>query len=211
MFASGTRNPIGLHWYPGRDTLWAAVQERDDLGDDLVPDYLTQVEQGAFYGWPYTYIGKHPDPRIPQNRPDLAAKAKLPDLLLGSHVAVLDFTFYTGRQFPQEYQGGAFLAFHGSWNRSRRVGYEVAFAPFQNGRPTGQLGTFVTGWMIAPDKQDVWGRPVAVFQMQDGSLLITDDGGSKIWRVTYKTRSHTHTANAGFRVLGRKFAHRSPR
>lgn len=186
IFASGTRNPIGLHWYPGTEVLWAAVQERDRLGDDLVPDYLTHLEQGAFYGWPYNYIGTHPDPRIKEQRSDLSAKTKVPDVLLGSHVAVLDFAFYTGRQFPREYQGGAFLAFHGSWNRSKRVGYEVAFLPFRDGKPAGELQDFITGWILTPDKAEVWGRPVAVFQMQDGSLLVTDDGGKKIWRVSYR-------------------------
>ena len=127
IFASGTRNPIGLHWYPGTDTLWAAVQERDALGDDLVPDYFTHIQQGAFYGWPYAYSGPHEEPRHKGERPDLVAKTIAGDVLLQSHVAVLDFLFYTGKQFPAEYQGGAFLAFHGSWNRSKRVGYEVAF------------------------------------------------------------------------------------
>jgi glucose/arabinose dehydrogenase len=184
LFATGTRNPIGLHWYPDSDILWAAVQERDDLGDDLVPDFFTHIEQGAFYGWPYAYIGPHPEPRVAQ-RPDLVAKTKTPDVLLGSHVAVLDFVFYTGQQFPPEYRGGAFLAMHGSWNRSRRDGYEVAFVPFANGKPSGPPRDFITGWMISPNEKDVWGRPVAVFQMKDGSLLVTDDGGKKIWHVSY--------------------------
>ena len=185
LYATGTRNPIGLHWYPDSDTLWAAVQERDELGDNLVPDYLTHIEQRDSYGWPYSYIGQHPDPRIPQNRPDLVSTAKVPDVLLGSHVAVLDFIFYTGRQFPEEYRGGAFLAMHGSWNRSQRVGYQVAFVPFRDGKPSGPPRDFITGWMLAPGKKQVWGRPVAVFQMTDGSLLVTDDGGRKIWRVSY--------------------------
>lgn len=185
IFASGTRNPIGLHWYPGTNTLWAGVQERDGLGDDLVPDYFTHIESGAFYGWPYSYIGSHKDPRIKEQRDDLVSKAEVPDALLGSHVAVLDFTFYTGQQFPGEYRNGAFLAYHGSWNRSKRVGYEVAFVPFQNGKPAGPPRDFVTGWMLSPDKVQVWGRPVAVMQMTDGSLLVTDDGGQKIWRVSY--------------------------
>ena len=185
LFATGTRNPVGLHWYPDSDTLWAAVQERDEIGDDLVPDYFTHIEQNTFYGWPYAYVGPHPDPRISPQRPDLVVNTRAPDLLLGSHVAVLDFIFYTGRQFPQEYRGGAFLAMHGSWNRSKRVGYEVAFVPFQNGKPTGPPRDFLTGWMISPDSKDVWGRPVAVFQMMDGSLLVTDDGGKKIWRISY--------------------------
>lgn len=185
IFASGTRNLIGLHWYPNSKTLWVAVQERDELGDNLVPDYFTHVQQGEFYGWPYSYIGDHEDPRIKPQRPDLVSKAIVPDVLFRAHVAVLDFTFYTGSQFPAEYRGGAFLAFHGSWNRSRRDGYKVAFVPFKNGKPTGEAQDFVTGWMIAPANKEVWGRPVAVMQMQDGSLLISDDGGRKIWRVTY--------------------------
>jgi glucose/arabinose dehydrogenase len=186
IFASGTRNPIGLHWYPGTDTLWAAVQERDALGDDLVPDYFTHIEQGKFYGWPYAYAGPHEDPRRKGERPDLVAKTTVGDVLLGSHVAVLDFTFYTGTQFPAEYRGGAFLAFHGSWNRSKRVGQSVAFVPFKDGQPTSGPKDFLTGWMISPDERDVWGRPVAVFQMKDGSLLVSDDGGNKIWRISYK-------------------------
>jgi len=185
IFASGTRNPIGLHWYPGSNTLWAAVQERDDLGDDLVPDYFTHIEQGAFYGWPYAYIGPHKDPRIPDPH-NMVAKTVVPDVLLGSHVAVLDFAFYTGQQFPAEYRGGAFLALHGSWNRSARVGYEVSFVPFRNGKPDGQPRAFLTGWMISPKSKDVWGRPVAVFEMKDGSLLVSDDGGKKIWKVSYE-------------------------
>ncbi len=185
IFASGTRNPIGLHWYPNSDTLWAAVQERDELGDNLVPDYFTHVQQGGFYGWPYSYIGDHPDPRIQPQRPDPTSKAIVPDVLFHGHVAVLDFALYAGTQFPAQYRGGAFLAFHGSWNRSRRDGYEVAFVPFQKGKPTGEAQDFVTGWMVAPTSKDVWGRPVAILQMQDGSLLISDDGGRKIWCVTY--------------------------
>jgi glucose/arabinose dehydrogenase len=125
IFAAGTRNPIGLHWYPGSDTLWAAVQERDNIGDDLVPDFFTHVQQGAFYGWPYAYSGPHADPRRSEH-PELVSKTIAGDVLLQSHVAVLDFAFYTGKQFPKEYQSGAFLAFHGSWNRAQRVGYEVA-------------------------------------------------------------------------------------
>lgn len=185
IFASGTRNPIGLHWYPATDTLWVAVQERDELGDDLPLDYFTHVEAHGFYGWPFAYLGPHEDPRLKGQRPDLVKKTLTPDVLLGAHVAVLDFTFYTGNQFPAEYRGGAFLAFHGSWNRSKRVGYSVAFLPFRNGRPSGELKDFVTGWLISPDSPNVWGRPVAVLELRDGSLLVADDGGNKIWRVTY--------------------------
>ncbi len=186
IFAAGTRNPIGLHWYPGTNTLWAAVQERDGLGDDLVPDYFTHIQQGGFYGWPYAYSGPNEEPRHKGEKPDMVKKAVVPDVLLQSHVAVLDFAFYTGKQFPKQYQGGAFLALHGSWNRSKRVGYEVAFVPFQNGKPNGPVQEFLTGWMTAPESKEVWGRPVAVFQMRDGSLLVSDDGGKKLWRISYK-------------------------
>jgi glucose/arabinose dehydrogenase len=186
IFAAGTRNPIGLHWYPGTDTLWAAVQERDALGDDLVPDYFTHIQQGAFYGWPYAYAGPHEDPRRKGEKPDLVKKTIPGDILLQSHVAVLDFIFYTGKQFPKEYQGGAFLALHGSWNRSKRVGYSVAFVPFSNGKPSGEVRDFLSGWMIAPESKEVWGRPVAIMQLPDGSILVSDDGGKKIWRISYK-------------------------
>jgi glucose/arabinose dehydrogenase len=186
-YAAGTRNPIGLHWYPGTDTLWAAVQERDLLGDDLVPDYLTHIQQGAFYGWPYAYIGPNEDPRNKGQRPDLVAKTTVPDVpLMPAHQAVLDFEFYTAKQFPAEYRGGAFLALHGSWNRAQRVGYAIGFLPFHNGAPSGAPRDFLTGWMIAPDSHDVWGRPVGLLILPDGSMLISDDGGKKLWRVTYK-------------------------
>lgn len=191
LYATGTRNPVGLHWYPNTDVLWAAVQERDELGDDLVPDYFTPIEQGAFYGWPYSYIGNHLDPRIKDQRPDLTSKAKTPEVLFPAHVAVLDYVFYTGTMFPQEYRMGAFLAFHGSWNRSKRGGYEIAFVPFSNGKPSGPARDFLTGWMISPQSKDVWGRPVAVFQMGDGSLLVSDDGAGKIWRVAYAGGPHS--------------------
>lgn len=186
IFASGTRNPIGLHWYPGTNTLWAAVQERDALGDDLVPDYFTSIQKDGFYGWPYAYAGPNMDPRNKGQRPDLVQRTIVPDVLLGSHVAVLDFTFYTAKQFPAEYQGGGFLAYHGSWNRSKRVGYSVAFIPFKSGKPSGPPREFLTGWMLSPDKKEVWGRPVGLMQLPDGSLLVSDDGGHKIWRITYK-------------------------
>jgi len=186
IFASGTRNPIGLHWYPGTDVLWAGVQERDLLGDDLVPDYFTHIEQGKFYGWPFSYSGPNEDPRRKGEKPDLVAKTVKGDVLLPAHVAVLDFTFYTGKSLPKKYQGGAFLAWHGSWNRAARIGYEVAFVPFSNGKPSGPPEDFLTGWMISPDNRDVWGRPVALFEMPDGSLLVSDDGGKKIWRISYK-------------------------
>lgn len=189
-FAAGMRNVIGLRWYPGSNVLWAAVQERDALGDDLVPDYFTPVREGGFYGWPYAYIGSNEDPRNKGLRPDLVQKTIVPDVLLGSHVAVLDAIFYTGNQFPKEYRGGAFLAYHGSWNRSKRVGYSVAFLPFKNGKPVGEPREFLTGFLLHPDKREVWGRPVGLFQMQDGSLLMSEDGGNKVWRIAYRGTSN---------------------
>jgi glucose/arabinose dehydrogenase len=186
IFASGTRNPIGLCWYPGSNDLWAAVQERDGLGDDLVPDYFTKLQRGGFYGWPYAYIGPREEPRLKGENPELVKKTLVPDVLLQAHVAVLDCAFYTGNQFPAKYRGGAFLAFHGSWNRAERVGYSVAYVPFKNGRPAGEPEDFLTGWMLDPGKREVWGRPVAILQMKDGSLLVSDDGGNRIWQVSYK-------------------------
>jgi glucose/arabinose dehydrogenase len=186
IFASGMRNVIGLRWYPGTDVLWAATQERDALGDDLVPDYFTHVIQGGFYGWPYAYFGPNEDPRNKGQRPDLVKKTIVPDVNLGSHVAVLDAIFYAGKQFPEEYRGGALLAFHGSWNRSQRVGQSIAFIPFRDGKPAGPAREILTGWMLAPDKRDVWGRPVGLLELPDGSVLISDDGGKKIWRLSYK-------------------------
>jgi glucose/arabinose dehydrogenase len=185
IYASGTRNPTSIRWYPGTQTMWAAVQERDALGDDLVPDYLTSIKQGGFYGWPYAYIGPHADPRR-NEKPELVAKTITPDVILGAHVAVLDLLFYTGKQFPAEYQGGAFVALHGSWNRSKRVGQSVGFVPFKNGKPAGEIREFMTGWMLGPDKQEVWGRPVGLLQMTDGSLLVSEDGNGTIWRISYK-------------------------
>jgi glucose/arabinose dehydrogenase len=186
LFATGVRNVIGLRWYPGTQTLWAAVQERDGLGDDLVPDFFTSIKQGGFYGWPYAYIGPNEDPRRKGEKPDLVAKTIVPDVQLGAHVAVLDVLFYTGRQFPKEYQGGAFLAFHGSWNRSRRIGYSVAFIPFKDAKPLSGPKDFLTGFMLGPEKREVWGRPVGLLQLPDGSLLVSEDGGNKLWRISYK-------------------------
>ncbi|HWR53813.1 MAG TPA: PQQ-dependent sugar dehydrogenase [Bryobacteraceae bacterium] len=185
LWATGTRNPIGMRWYPGTKDLWAAVQERDALGDDLVPDYLTQIHQGAFYGWPYGYVGKVEDPRNKGKRPDLVAKMANWDVLLPAHAAVLDFIFYTGKQFPKEYQGGAFLAYHGSWNRAKRLGYSVAFVPFKDGKPAGEPKEFLTGFMLGPDEKEVWGRPVGLLQLPDGSVLLSEDGGNRIWRISY--------------------------
>jgi glucose/arabinose dehydrogenase len=186
LFATGTRNPTSIYFYPGTDVLWASVQERDGLGDDLVPDYFTHIQQGGFYGWPYAYFGPHEDPRNKGQKPDLVKKTITPDVSLGAHTAVIDWKFYTGKQFPAKYQGGAFLALHGSWNRSQRVGQSVAFVPYKDGKPAGPLESFLTGWMLDPGKREVWGRPTGVMVMKDGSLLVSDDGGNRIWRISYK-------------------------
>lgn len=185
VFAAGIRNPVGLAWQPGTNTLWTAVNERDTLGDDLVPDYITSVKDGGFYGWPYSYIGSHPDPEHVGKMPDLVKSAIVPDVLMGAHVAALGITFYTGTQFPQRYRNGAFVGLHGSWNRSKPSGYKVAFVPFANGKPSGAPEDFVTGWHLSDTPNTVWGRPVGVTVARDGSLLVADDGGGKIWRVRY--------------------------
>jgi glucose/arabinose dehydrogenase len=185
VFASGIRNPVGLRFYPGTDTVWTSAEERDGLGDDLVPDYFTHVEAGGFYGWPYSYLGKTEDPRITEKRPDLTGKAIVPDVVLSPHCAVLDFIFYTGKQFPSEYRGGAFLANHGSSNRAKRLGYSISFVPFKNGKPSGPARDFLTGWMMGPDEREVWGRPVGLLQLPDGSLLISDDGGKMVWKIRH--------------------------
>lgn len=183
--ATGLRNIIGLQRYPGSDEIWAAVQERDGLGDDLVSDYLVNVQEGQFYGWPHAYNGPHEDPRHKGVDPEKVASTLYPDVLLGAHVAVLDMRFYTAAQFPEQYRGGLFLAFHGSWNRAERVGYNVSFIPFEDGRPQSGPQDFLTGWMLGSAKTEVWGRPVGLLLLRDGSMLVSDDGGRKIWRVSY--------------------------
>lgn len=186
LYATGTRNPTQIGFYPGTNTLWASVQERDLLGDNLVPDYFTHIEKGGFYGWPFAYYGPNEDPRNKGQQPALVKKTVVPDVSLGAHTAVIDWKFYTGKQFPSRYHGGAFLALHGSWNRAERVGQSVVFVPFQGGKPNGALEQVLTGWMLGPDKREVWGRPTGIFEMKDGSLLISDDGGNKVWRLSYK-------------------------
>lgn len=188
ILAGGTRNPIGLAWNPRTRQLWAAVQERDLIGDDLVPDYVTGIKDGAFYGWPYAYIGRHEDPRRKGERPDLVAKAVVPDVLIQAHSAVLGLVFYEGKMFPGEYSGDAFVALHGSWNRSKRTGYKIIRIRFKDGKPVGGYEDFIAGWMMAEDKQEVWGRPVGLLVLKDGSMLITDDGANKVWRVTYSNK-----------------------
>ncbi|MBX7221745.1 MAG: sorbosone dehydrogenase family protein [Blastocatellia bacterium] len=186
IYAGGLRNPVGLAFQPGSNTLWTAVNERDLLGDDLVPDYVTSVKENGFYGWPYSYIGQHVDPRRAGERPDLVSQAIVPDVLIQAHSAALGLVFYTGQMFPKEYQGNAFVALHGSWNRAKRTGYKVICIPFKDGRPTGGYDDFVVGWQLGENKHEVWGRPVGLLQLRDGSLLIADDGANKIFRVTYR-------------------------
>jgi glucose/arabinose dehydrogenase len=186
VYATGLRNPVGLRFYPGSDQLWSTVEERNDLGDGLVADFFTSVKQGGFYGWPYAYLGPHADPRIKEQRPELVAKTIAPEVPLEPHCAVLDFTFYTGKQFPAEYRNGAFLANHGSSNRSNRVGYSITFVPFKNGKPSGPARDFLTGFMLGADQKEVWGRPVGLLQLRDGSLLMSDDGGKVVWHISYK-------------------------
>ena len=184
VFASGLRNPNGMDWMPGSNTLWTVVNERDMLGDDVPPDYLTVVREGAFYGWPYSYFGQHEDPRHKGKRPDLVAKAVLPDLPIGAHTASLGLTFSRGTSFPAAYRQGAFVGQRGSWNRSSFSGYKVLFVPFKDGRPSGEVKDFLTGFIANAQTSEVYGRPVGVAMMPDGSLLVADDAGGKVWRVS---------------------------
>jgi len=183
VYASGIRNPVGLGINPKTGELWCSTNERDALGDNLVPDYVTHVQQGGFYGWPWYYMGDHQDPRHDGKHPELKGKVLVPDVLLSPHNASLGLTFYEGRQFPQEYSGDLFAAEHGSWNRANRTGYEVIRVPLKDGRATGEFEDFLTGFVTADGQ--VWGRPVGVVVAQDGSLLVTDDGSHSIWRISY--------------------------
>ncbi len=183
VFASGLRNPIGLAWQPGTHKLWAVVNERDELGDNLVPDYFTSVQEGGFYGWPYAYYGQNEDPRRKGERPDLVNKALVPDMPLGSHVAALGLSFYDKSEFPAHYHNGAFIGEHGSWNRATLSGYKVTFVSFANGKP-GPPEDFLTGFLANDGSDDGYGRPVGVVTLPDGSLLVADDAGGKIWRVS---------------------------
>ena len=185
IYASGLRNAVGLGIDPETGAVWVSVNERDELGDDLPPDYFTTITDGGFYGWPYSYIGDNVDPRVKPHRPDLVAKAIIPDVLLGPHVAPLQFTFYTGKQFPLLYRGGAFIAEHGSWNRAARNGYQVAFVAFKDGKAAEDPVPFLTGFVPDPHGKNVNGRPVGVAVAPDGSLLVSDDGGGLIYRVSY--------------------------
>jgi glucose/arabinose dehydrogenase/cytochrome c2 len=182
IFATGIRNCVGLAVHPKTGNLWCSTNERDGLGDDLVPDYITRVTEGAFYGWPWYWLGGHEDPRLKGERPDLAAKVTSPDVLVQSHSASLQLTFYDGKMFPAEYRGDAFAAFHGSWNRARRTGYKIVRVLQKDGVPTGVYEDFVVGFIADP--QSVWGRPVGVAVASDGALFFSEDGNGTIWRVS---------------------------
>ena len=185
-FASGVRNPTALAVHPDTGELYAVVQERDGLGDRLVPDYLMRVQQGGFYGWPYAYIGKYPHPGFAQMAPDKVSSTITPDVLFEAHSSTLDVVFYTGDQFPEEYKGSAFVALKGSWNRSEPTGYKIVRVPFRNGRPEGAYENFATGfWASGNERAEVWGRPAALAVAKDGSLLVADDTGGTIWRISY--------------------------
>jgi glucose/arabinose dehydrogenase len=186
LFASGLRNPIGLAWNPATKQLWTAVNERDGLGEDLVPDYVTSVADGGFYGFPYSYIGQNEEPRRKGENPELVKKAIVPDVLVTSHSAALGIVFYDGAMFPKEYNGDAFVALHGSWNRQKLTGYKIIRVNFENGKLVNNgYEDFISGWLPNENSQEVWGRPVGLLVNTDGSLLIADDGAKKIWRVSY--------------------------
>ncbi len=195
-YASGTRNATALAFHPQTGELWALVQERDGLGDRLPSDYLIRVHEGGFYGWPYAYIGKHPQPGFAALAPDKVEATITPDLLFTAHSSVLDLVFYKGDQFPAAYRGSAFVALKGSWNRSVPTGYKVVRVPFRDGKPEGYYENFATGfWASGERRAEVWGRPAALAVTPDGSLLIADDTGGTIWRVTYtgdRQRAESH-------------------
>jgi glucose/arabinose dehydrogenase len=185
VFAWGIRNAVGIAFRPGTNELWMSTNERDDLGEDLVPDYISSVQPGGFYGWPWFYLGNHQDPRHKGKHPELAGKVLVPDVLVQSHSATLNLCFYEGAQFPPEYRGDIFAAFHGSWNRARRTGYKIVRVPFDKstGKARGDYKDFVTGFVTA--EGNVWGRPVGITVAKDGSLLFSEDGNKTIWRVSY--------------------------
>ncbi|MFZ1218351.1 MAG: PQQ-dependent sugar dehydrogenase, partial [Chthoniobacterales bacterium] len=185
VFAWGIRNAVGIKFRPGTNELWMSTNERDELGEDLVPDYISRVQPGGFYGWPWFYIGNHQDPRHKGKHPELAGKVLVPDVLVQSHSATLNLCFYDGTQFPAEYRADIFAAFHGSWNRERRTGYKIVRVPFDKstGKARGDYEDFVTGF-VTPEG-NVWGRPVGITVAKDGSLLFSEDGNKTIWRVSY--------------------------
>jgi glucose/arabinose dehydrogenase len=183
VYAAGIRNPAGINLNPITGEVWVSVNERDELGDNLVPDYITSVKEDGFYGWPYYYMGSNPDPRLDGKHPELKDKTIVPDVLMQPHNASLGFTFYDGKMFPAEYEGDLFAAEHGSWNRANRSGYEVVRIPLNNGKASGVYEDFLTGFVN--EKGEAWGRPVGVTNAKDGSILVTDDATNIIWRVSY--------------------------
>ena len=185
-FASGLRNPVGIAFRPGGDALYVVVNERDGVGDEMVPDYLTRIEDGDFFGWPYAYLGPNPQPGYGDRRPDLVARTKLPDVLFRSHSAPIGLVFYDGKSFPDDYRGDAFVALRGSWNAAVPRGYMIVRVPFEDGRPAGGYQVFATGfWERGENTASVWGRPAGLAVAADGSLLIADDTGGVIWRISY--------------------------
>lgn len=187
VFASGLRNPVGMDWNPANGDLWTAVNERDELGNNLVPDYATSVKEGGFYGWPYSYYGQIQDPRLKGKSPEMVKTAIIPDVPVGSHTASLGFAFYDAAAFPEKYRNGAFVGQHGSWNRAILSGYKVVFIPFENGSPQ-EPEDFLTGFIADEDSSDVFGRPVAVTVTPQGDLLINDDSGNTLWKVSYTAK-----------------------
>jgi glucose/arabinose dehydrogenase len=188
IFASGLRNPVGMDWNPDSGELWTAVNERDKLGNQLVPDYITSVKRNGFYGWPYSYYGQIPDPRMEGKGEELVEKAIVPDVPVGNHTASLGLAFYDGEQFPEKYRNGAFVGQHGSWNRAELSGYKVLFVPFENGKPAGEPEDFLTGFIADREKSEVFGRPVGVTVFPDGSLLVNDDSGNTLWKVSASSK-----------------------
>ncbi|UZR97547.1 PQQ-dependent sugar dehydrogenase [Chondrinema litorale] len=185
VYASGLRNPVGMDWNPANGELWTAVNERDKLGDNLVPDYVTSVKEGGFYGWPYSYYGQIEDPRMEGKGKKLVEQAIIPDIPVGSHTASLGFTFYDQDKFPEKYRNGAFVGQHGSWNRAEFAGYKVLFIPFKDGKPSGEPEDFLSGFIADRSKAKVYGRPVCVAVTPQGDLLVNDDAGNVIWKISY--------------------------
>jgi glucose/arabinose dehydrogenase len=183
IYAAGIRNPVGIAVNPITGQLWCSVNERDMLGDNLVPDYITSVKEDGFYGWPWYYMGNHQDPRLEGKHPELAQKVTVPDVLLQPHNASLEMTFYSGKQFPKQYDGDIFAAEHGSWNKAVRAGYEVIRVPLKQGKAEAVYEDFLTGFVTADG--GVWGRPVGVATAPDGSLMVSDDAYKALWRVSY--------------------------
>jgi len=183
VVAGGLRNPVGMGIAPGTNELWTVVNERDELGDNLVPDYLTKVKDGGFYGWPYAYYGPNEDPRLKGQQPELVKQTLVPDMSMGAHTASLGLAFYNKKAFPARYHGGVFIGQHGSWNRSHLSGYKVVFVPFQNGKPSGDPEDFLTGFIADESKSEVYGRPVGIAVLPDGALLVADDASNIIWKI----------------------------